>query len=51
MTNPFVFATLLVEEDEQGIVCCTFNRPAVHNALNLRNGAGSAPVAGSTGRP
>lgn len=35
MTNPFVFATLLVEEDEQGIVCCTFNRPAVHNALNL----------------
>ncbi|BBM69865.1 crotonase [Rhodothermus marinus] len=29
------FATLLVEEDDRGIVCCTFNRPEVRNALNL----------------
>ncbi|SHK14752.1 enoyl-CoA hydratase/isomerase family protein [Rhodothermus profundi] len=35
MTETFQFATLLVEEDEQGIVCCTFNRPEVRNALNL----------------
>ncbi len=35
MPDTFSFATLQVEEDDRGIVCCTFNRPEVRNALNL----------------
>ena len=33
--RPTGYNTILLDVDEQGIALCTFNRPAVHNALNL----------------
>ncbi|MEE8302410.1 MAG: enoyl-CoA hydratase/isomerase family protein, partial [Candidatus Tectomicrobia bacterium] len=33
--RPTGYSTILLDVDEQGIALCTFNRPAVHNALNL----------------
>ena len=35
MDIPTTYSTLLLEVDEHGIAMCTFNRPEVHNALNL----------------
>ena len=34
-SRPTGYRTILLDVDEQGIALCTFNRPEVHNALNL----------------